>query len=166
MKSFTDYLNSVKKVYEYRLKFANCTCDKAFLEQVAKALDAYDVNYVSSARSLPCNDYAEFPGLGACEVSIVDVGLNYPALPEQVQQFVVHKTKVAPKQLVVVTKAFDEQDQAFEQTGKDVKGARLGKELEDTPPAQDTVGQKRIDSLLKELSAEPAYKPEFAKTEK
>ncbi|MCX7592613.1 MAG: hypothetical protein N2235_02415 [Fischerella sp.] len=166
MKSFIDYLNSVKKVYEFRLKFANCNCDDEFLSSLKHALAAYDVEEISKPKRLPCDDYAEFAGMGACEVEIVDVKLNYPAIPEQIRQLVVAKTHLVPKQVYVTTKSFDVQDAAAEAYGKDVKGARLGAELEEVPSGQEYVGQKRVESLLKELAKDPSYTPEFAKTEK
>lgn len=166
MKSFLEYLDKVKKVYEYRLKIANCACNGEFIDIIKSALAAYDVESVSDPKSLPCDDYAEFPGLGACEVNLVDVALNYPATVEQIQQLVTQKTRLAPKQVYVVTKAFDEQDKAAEAVGKDVKGARLTNDLEEVPSGQEYAGQKRVDSLLKELSKAPAYKPKFGKEEK
>lgn len=155
--TFQNYFYNSKKLYEFRIKIANVELTKDVTEAIKNALDAYEVETMSTPKRLPIQEHRDFGKLGPCEVHHIDVALNYPTIAEQVRQLVINRALV-PNQCICVETMGQAQNEELVQATIDAQGA--GGPIIDNPeltaPAQgDVAGQARVDSLLKELSKEP-----------
>jgi hypothetical protein len=151
MKSFKEYLTEGKRTYQFRIKVANHDCDSATLDKIEHALNQFDLVDISKPKSLPISRAPEFAKLGPVERHIIDVELNYPTTQIGVRQAVHNSTAIPLEQIVVTTKLEDEMEPNPTSTRED--GPILSKhDLPTADGAQDHVGFKRVESLLKELS--------------
>ena len=160
MQKFQDYFYNAKKPYEFRIKIANLDITKnEVMEAIKNALDAYEVETITSPKRLPVQEHRDFGKLGPCEVHVIDVVVNYPTIAEQVRQLVINRALVPNECICVETmgQAYNEElvnEKILAQA--EGEGAILEKtELPTTPGAKETAGQARVDSLLKELMADP-----------
>lgn len=160
MKPFTQYLQEMNKLFEFCIKVANCDMDKDQVDRLKGALRGYSVESVGKPKRLPIQEHADFMGLGPCECHIVEVALRYPVVTDQVQQIAAEALGVPRKQVCVRTRAQMENAEPVEPTKKAKDGSVLNNpDLESDPKAQDLVGEKRQESMLKELETR---KYEFA----
>ncbi len=172
MKHFTDYLiESEEKTYDFKIKIADIDATNEVQDQIEHALKAYDIVQISKPKRLPiCDNHPDFPEITNCEVSIINVSLKYPCNDAQVLQVLLTQGRIPAGHVKVVPKnAPDEllQDEVEDETKK--KGAVLTKDLESVTGGQVQVGQKRLDSMLKELETErksSSRVSRFEKTEK
>ena len=160
MQKFQDYFYNAKKPYEFRIKIANLDITKnEVMEAIKNALDAYEVETITAPKRLPIQEHKDFGKLGPCEVHVIDVVLNYPTIAEQVRQLVINRALVPNYCICVETMGQAENEDLVNEkilAQAEGEGALLDKpELPTTPGAQETAGQARVDSLLKELMAEP-----------
>ena len=167
MKSFQSYFYEAKKIFEFRIKIAaENGLDKDCEQRIKTALEAFKVETVSAPKRLPIQEHRDFPKVGPCECYIIDVGLGYPTIPEQVRQLVIERCGIKADCVCVFPVGQYEQNEEFEAHGKDHEGALLDEEtLQDEKGAQDLVGGARKESLVKELSKH-TRKYEFAAKEK
>jgi len=156
--TFQNYFYNAKKLYEFRIKLANCDCNKDLQEAIKNALDAYEVETMSAPKRLPIQEHRDFGKLGPCECHHIDVAVNYPTIAEQVRQLVINRAGVPSEKVCVYTLNQAEQEELVE-AGIVAQGANgpviENPELADVKGAQALAGQQRVDSLLKELSKEP-----------
>lgn len=172
MKHFTEYLiESEQKTYEFKIKIADLEVDNNLQDQIEHALKAYDVAQISNPKRLPiCDNHPDFPQFTNCEVSIINVSLKYPCNDAQVLQVLVTQGRIPAGHVKVVPKNEPEellQDEVEDDTKK--KEAVLTKDIEHVEGGQVQVGQKRLDSMLKELETERKSSDRvtrFEKTEK
>ena len=161
MQKFQDYFFNAKKPYEFRIKIANLDITKsAVMEAIKNALDAYEVETITAPKRLPVQEHRDFGKLGPCEVHVIDVVVNYPTIAEQVRQLVINRAQVPNYCVCVETmgQAANEElvnERILAQSEGDDGAVLNNLELPTTPGAQEAAGQKRVDSLLKELMAEP-----------
>ena len=160
MQKFQDYFYNAKKPYEFRIKIANMDINKAdVMEAIKNALDAYEVETITAPKRLPVQEHRDFGKLGPCEVHVIDVVLNYPTIAEQVRQLVINRALVPNYCICVETMGQAQNEDLVNETilaQAEGEGAVLEKtELPTVADAQEVAGQKRVDSLLKELMAEP-----------
>lgn len=161
MQKFQDYFFNAKKPYEFRIKIANMDINKAdVMEAIKNALDAYEVETITAPKRLPVQEHRDFGKLGPCEVHVIDVVVNYPTIAEQVRQLVINRAQVPNYCICVETmgQAANEElvnERILSQSEGDDGAILNNPELPTTPGAQEAAGQKRVDSLLKELMAEP-----------
>jgi len=160
MQKFQDYFYNARKPYEFRIKIANMDINKAdVMEAIKNALDAYEVETITAPKRLPVQEHRDFGKLGPCEVHVIDVVLNYPTIAEQVRQLVINRALVPNYCICVETMGQAQNEDLVNETilaQAEGEGAILEKtELPTVEDAQETAGQKRVDSLLKELMAEP-----------
>lgn len=159
MKPFSEYFAQARPVYEFRIRLAGCEFDKSARSSMESALAPYVVDKISTARRLPITEHAEFPGMGPCEVHVVDVAVKYPVVSDQVRQAVAHKLNISPRQVLVRTLAEDANHEPVAEPKKAKDGSVLTNPKLDDVEGQSLVGKSRIDSMLKELETR---KHEFA----
>jgi len=160
MQKFQDYFYNAKRPYEFRIKIANMDINKAdVMEAIKNALDAYEVETITAPKRLPVQEHRDFGKLGPCEVHVIDVVVNYPTIAEQVRQLVINRALVPNYCICVETMGQAQNEDLVNETilaQAEGEGAILEKtELPTVADAQATAGQARVDSLLKELMANP-----------
>jgi hypothetical protein len=164
MKHFTEYLQEMNRSYQFSIKLANCDFDKDKRDRLKTALEIYAVESIGQPKSLPIQEHGDFPGLGPCECQIVEVTLKYPTVTDQLEQIVAEKLGMSRKAVRVRTLREEENTAIFYEPKKAKDGSVLNNpDLESDDTAQSLVGEKRKDSLLKELVSR---KYEFAAEEK
>lgn len=158
MKSYKEYLTESKRTYQFRIKVANCDLNSEMLDKLEHALGQFDLVDISKPKSLPITRSPEFAKMGPVERQIVDVELNYPATQTGLRQVVHSHTSIPLECIVVTTKLEDEMDP--HPVSQHEEGPVLqNEELPTVEGAQDHVGFKRVDSLLKELTSDK-HEPE------
>ena len=154
MKSLTEYIAERNSNYSFRIRVAKQN-PKDAMEEIKNALDAYKLVDITTPKSLPVQEYREFPKTGPCECWQFEATLAYPVTSPQIYQLLRERTGMRPDWVQVYNKQEAEQNDYAESLGKDHQGALLlDNELKDVPGAQDLVAEKRKDSLLKELDAQ------------
>ena len=152
--SYQNYFYNSHKLYEFRIKLANYEIDKFATEAIKNALDAYEVETMTAPKRLPIQEHRDFGKLGPCEVHHIDVALNYPVIAEQVRQLIINRAGVPSNHVCVYTLNQAQQEDLVQETiDAQADGGPIIENPELAAPAQgDIAGQKRVDSLLKELS--------------
>lgn len=103
MKSFAEYLTESKKIFQFKVRMANCN-DKN-LDAIETALKQFDLISMSKIKNYPPEDRSlEFPGVGICEVKDFDVELNYPTTDISVRNAVAHASGLKLDQVMAYTK--------------------------------------------------------------
>ena len=154
MKPFTQYLQEMNKIYEFSIRLAGCDLDKEISEQLTTALSAYAVESVGKPRRLPVQEHIDFPTMGPCECHVIEGALKYPTTSDQVLQVVAEKLNLPRNSVLVRTKNEDMLRTPAMPSKKDKNGSVLTQpELEDVPGGQELVGEKRKESMLKELGS-------------
>lgn len=149
MKNFTSYLQDayINKLYEFRVKIAAHEVTSDVKGKIERALEAFQVESVSSPKRLPIQEHTDFPNLGPCDCYVIEVALRYPTISEQVRQFIFERASI-PLHCIIVRSLKEEESLADvqEHDGPILNNPDLG-----GASGQDSVGEKRIGSLLKEL---------------
>ena len=152
MKSLTEYIASRNQPYDFRIKIAKIEPKGEIMERIKNALDAYELVSVTAAKSLPIQEHREFPKWGACECWQFEASVAYPTITTQIRQLIVERAGINPEWVCVYGRQQADDNDAFEAYGKDHEGSLLlDSELKDVPGGQDLVGDRRKDSLLREL---------------
>jgi hypothetical protein len=155
MKSLQEYIASRNQPYEFRIKLAKIDPKGEIMERIKHALDAYELVSVTTAKSLPIQEHREFPKWGACECWQFEATVSYPTTPVQIAQLIRERAGINPEWVCVYGKQQADDNDAFEAYGKDHEGSLLlDSELKDVAGAQELVGDKRKESMLKELDAQ------------
>lgn len=151
MKSLHAYIAERNTNYEFRIKVARQNPND-IMEEIKNALDAYELVSITSAKSLPIQEHREFPKWGACECWQFEATVAYPTTAPQIAQLLKERTGMQADWVCVYNKQQAEQNDYAEGLGKDHTGSLLlDGELKDIPGAQELVGEKRKDNMLKEL---------------
>jgi hypothetical protein len=158
MKSFKEYLTESKRTYQFRIKVANCNLDNEMLDKLEHALNQFDLVDISKPKSLPVTHAPEFAKMGPVERQIIDVEINYPATQTGLRQVVHSHTSIPLECIVVTTKLEDEMEPNPVSQHEEGPVLQNG-ELPTAEGAQDQVGFKRVDSLLKQLTKDK-HEPE------
>lgn len=156
MKNLSAYFHETEKVYEFQIKLAHVEPKGEILDRIKNALNAFQVESVSPLKRLPIKEHWEFAKEGACECYIIEVGVRYPTIPGQIRQLVSERAGINASWICVKTKAEALNEEAFYDQADDNeehKGALLNDPNIASESAQDAVGEKRLTSLIKELSA-------------
>ena len=156
---YQNYFYNAKKLYEFRIRVANVDItNKTVMEAIKNALNAYEVESISAPKRLPIQEHKDFGNLGPCEVYVVDVAVNYPTICEQVRQLVINRAMVPNHCVCVETLNQAEQEDQVNATilEQGADGPIIeNPELKDVPGGQEIAGQRRVDSLLKDLAKRP-----------
>ena len=151
MKNLHDYIAERNSNYAFRIKVAKQN-PKDIMEEIKNALDAYELVDITTPKSLPVQEHREFPKWGPCECWQFEATVAYPVTSPQIYQLLRERTGMQAEWVCVYGKQQADDNDAFEAYGKDHTGSLLlDSELKDVPGGQDLVGDKRKDSLLKEL---------------
>lgn len=154
MKSLHAYIAERNTNYEFRIKVAKQN-PKDIMEEIKNALDAYELVSVTAPKSLPVMEHREFPKWGACECWQFEATVAYPTTAAQIAQLLRERTGMQAEWVCVYGKQQADQNDYAEAYGKDHTGALLlDNELKDVAGAQELVGNKRQDSMLKELDTQ------------
>ena len=154
MKSLHAYIAERNTNYEFRIKVAKQN-PKDIMEEIKNALDAYELVSVTAPKSLPVMEHREFPKWGACECWQFEATVAYPTTAAQIAQLLRERTGMQAEWVCVYGKQQADQNDYAEAYGKDHTGALLlDNELKDVAGAQELVGNKRRDSMLKELDTQ------------
>jgi hypothetical protein len=155
MKSLTEYIAARNQPYDFRIKIARTNPKGEIMERIKNALNAYELVSVTPAKSLPVQEHVEFPKWGACECWQFEATVAYPTINTQIRQLIIERAGINPEWVCVYGKQQADDNDAFEAYGKDHEGSLLlDDKLQDVAGAQDLVGDKRKDSMLKELDAQ------------
>jgi hypothetical protein len=164
MKPFQSYIAELNTPYSFRIKLATVNPKGEVMDRIKAALETYQVESVSTVKSLPVQEHREFPQWGPCECWQFDVTVAYPTTVPQIRQTIKERAQLNPDWICVRNLNEAEFTDEAEARGKDHDGALLDEtELKADPEGQSLVGQSRIGSLIKELESR---KYEFAATEK
>ena len=151
MKSLQAYISERNTQYDFRIKVAKQNPNE-IMEEIKNALDAYELVSISKAKSLPIQEHREFPKWGACECWQFEATVAYPTTAPQIAQLLKERTGMQAEWVCVYNKLTADQNDYAEALGKDHTGSLLlDDELKDVPGGQELVGEKRKDSMLKEL---------------
>ena len=151
MKNLHDYIAERNSNYSFRIKVAKQN-PKDIMEEIKNALDAYELVDITTPKSLPVQEHREFPKWGPCECWQFEATVSYPTTGVQIAQLLKERTGMQAEWVCVYGKQQADDNDAFEAHGKDHEGSLLlDSELKDVAGAQDLVGNRRKDSLLKEL---------------
>ena len=166
MKSFTDYLINLKPKYEFVVRIAGCEDFNEDMKKTIHAkLDAYVVESFGPAKRLPIKEHADFPSMGACEVCMMEVTLQYPVTTVQLRAAIAESIGLTAASVMVRTRLEEANYDPVPVPKKAKDGSLLNEPEMAAESAQDRVGQQRVDSMLKELS-KTTRKHEFARIEK
>jgi len=166
MKPFTDYLMNLKPTYEFVVRIAGCdNFNEDMKQKIHAKLDAYVVENFGSAKRLPIKEHADFPSMGACVVCMMEVTLKYPVTTVQLRTVIAESIGLTAASVMVRTKLEEANYDPVVAPKKAKDGSILNEPDMAAESAQDRVGQRRVDSMLKELSKN-TRKHEFAQTEK
>ena len=157
---YQNYFYNARKLYEFRIKVANVdVTNKTVIENIKNALDAYEVETISAPKRLPIQEHRDFGKLGACEVHVIEVALNYPTIAEQVRQLVINRAQIPNYCIHVETlNQAEQEDDVNARILEQGEGGPIieNPELKDRDSDnQEFAGQRRVDSLLKDLASKP-----------
>lgn len=151
MKSLHAYIAERNTTYDFRIKVAKQNPSE-IMEEIKNALNAYELVSITKPKSLPIQEHREFPKWGPCECWQFEAELAYPVTAPQIAQLLKERSGMQAEWVCVYGKDQAEQNDYAEAYGKDHTGSLLlDSELKDVPGGQDLVGEKRKDSMLKEL---------------
>lgn len=151
MKSFKDYLTENKQVYEFKVKIAG-DCPKDCSMLIKRALSKFQVESCSSGKSTPIQEtQTDFPGLANVGVTMFDVCTSYPATSLEVQNLVAEHCGV-PAGCIKVRNLKEQEEEELNHANDELSGEALIEKEYDKGTGQDTVGEKHVMSLLKELN--------------
>ena len=149
MKPYKQYLAESKKTYQFRIKLDNCEIENDLMTRLEHSLDQFDVLEISKPKSLPISRCIEFSKLGPCSRHIMDATVNYPTTSGNMRQAVHMGTGIPLDHIFVSTTLEDEMVRDPVSNHED--GPILNKNEMASDSAQDEVGLKKVESLLKEL---------------
>jgi len=155
MKNLSAYFHETNKIYEFRIKMAHVEPKGEVLDRIKNALNCFQVETISAVKRLPVTEHWEFAKEGACDCYMLDVGLKYPTIPGQIRQLIGERAGVNASWVDVKTMAdaLNEQLVWGHVESNEDESPLLTKEDLGGPSAQEAVGEKRLSSLIKELSA-------------
>lgn len=159
MKNFLDYLSESQKIYEFRIKVANCD-PKEKMEALKAGLAGYVVESISAPKTLPIksNDI-DFPSMTNCEIYLMDATFKYPVNEVQLRSIVAERLCCSAAQVVVVSPNHPEEQRRWNLEGNDLREFKQGEDVLTQPyPAADAdqkaagKAYSEAGSILKELN--------------
>jgi len=158
-RSFIDYLAETKRVFEFKLKFANIELTDDVLDKLERVLKQFDLISIGKAKSQPVAEQPfYFPRLGPVEVVTIDVAVNYPTTTDQIHRLVSDRAGISFNKIVVVTEEVSSEEDYARNLEEKEDGAILLKDLEVTGiKSEDYYGQKHIENFLKAISRGPKF---------
>lgn len=157
MRTFVDYLfESVEaKKYTFKVKIAgdlpeNCE------DVMENALKKYDVAKFSKTKTTPIQSkVSDFPTLENVHVNIFDIELNYPTTSSVLMNYLSEHTGITTERIRVRSPLEEaEAELNAEHLIDEGDGKALLSQEYQKENNQDLVGEKKVTSLLKELTKE------------
>ena len=158
MKNFLEYLSENQKIYEFRIKVANCDpADK--LDSLKAGLAGYVVDSIGVTKRLPikANDI-DFPSIPNCEIYLMDASFKYPLNDAQLRAIVSEHLNCSQSQVVVISPSHPEEQRRWNLDGNDVREFKQGDDVLTKPfpdaTADQTAASKQYaeaGSILKDL---------------
>jgi hypothetical protein len=103
MKNFKTYLMENEKKYGFRVKMA-AELDKEQMESLQKCLARWNLEAISEPKRLPiAEQHTGFGHIKNTELYIIDLVLNYPVTPQEIQSCVHESTAVPLSHIMVIT---------------------------------------------------------------
>jgi len=103
MKSYIQYLTDHDKKYGFRVKLAQELTNES-MEKLQKTLARWNLEAISEPKRLPVSeDHTGFGHLKATELYIVDLVVNYPVTPYEIQAAIHESTQIPLSCIMVVT---------------------------------------------------------------
>lgn len=152
MKAFKAYLTESKRTYDFRVRIADCDLNSDLLGKIELGLKAFDLADITKPKSQPVAHCNEFAALGPVARQQFEIKLNYPTTNDGVRN-VIHRSSGIPAQQIIVRGVLED-DMPTDETSGDMTTNIGNDELKDQAGAQDHVGEKRKESLLKQLIAD------------
>lgn len=149
MKNFLQYLTESQKIYEFRIKVANCDpSDK--MEALKAGLEGYVIESIGAVKTLPikANDI-DFPSMVNCEIYLMDASFKYPVNDAQVRAIVSERLNCSPAQVVVVPKNHPEEIWRWNIDGQS--------ELHEFKQGEDVLTQQYPNASAEQKDASKAY---------
>lgn len=103
MKTLRQYISETEKKYGFRAKLAAELTNEQ-MESLKKALARWNLEAISEPKRLPVSeDHTGFLHLKATEISMVDIVIQYPATPAEVQAAIHESTQISMSRILVLT---------------------------------------------------------------
>jgi hypothetical protein len=103
MKPYIQYLLDHDKKYGFRAKLA-VEPTKENLERLQKTLARWNLEAISEPKRLPVSeDHTGFGHLKATDLYIIDMVINYPATPQEMQAAIHEATGISLSRIMVIT---------------------------------------------------------------
>ena len=159
MKNFLDYLSESQKIYEFRIKVANCD-PKDKMDVLKAGLAGYVVDSISAPKTLPIksNDI-DFPNMVNCEIYLMDATFKYPVNDAQLRSIVAERLECSPAQVVVVSPNSPEEIWRWNLEGNELREFKQGEDVLTQPYPEADANQKAASkfyseagTILKELN--------------
>jgi hypothetical protein len=159
MKNFLEYLSETQKIYEFRIKVANCDPAEK-LDALKSGLAGYVVDSIGVTKRLPikANDI-DFPSMANCEIYLMDASFKYPINDAQLRAIVSEHLNCPQSQVVVVSPTNPEEQRRWNLEGNDVREFKQGEAVLTQPLPEASAEQKAASkfyseagTILKELN--------------
>jgi len=103
MKTLRQYISETEKKYGFRAKLAAELTNEQ-VENLKKALARWNLEAISEPKRLPVSeDHTGFLHLKATEISMIDMVIQYPATPAEIQNAIHEATQVSLSRILVLT---------------------------------------------------------------
>jgi hypothetical protein len=149
MKAFKEYLTENKRTFDFRVRIADCELTSEILDKIERGLGAFDLADITKPKSQPIARTNEFVKLGPVARQQFEVKLNYPTTPDGVRN-AIHNSAMIPLSCIVVRTTLED-DLPSQEMNPEQSLVAGEDNFTDDDSAQQHVGLKRVDSLLKEL---------------
>lgn len=158
-RTFIDYLAETKRVFEFKLKFANIELTDARLDQIENVLKQFDLVSIGRIKTQPVEEQPIFfPTLGPVEVSTIDVVVNYPATTDQIHRLIADRVNIPFKNIVVCTPETADEETYARNIVKREDGSILLRDMEITGiKSEEYYGEKHIENFLKTITRGPKF---------
>ena len=159
MISFKEFLIESAKQYKFRVKVAGELTDEQ-LEFLETALDKWGVASVSKPKRSPIQEHpTDFPNVINSEISVMEVVLNYPCTPQELQLCFSEATSISVDKI----KTYNEGDPGMEERDEEVAEEDKPYEVQLTAPypkgdKNPQYGDKFNKQFLKDLEKMPKMK--------
>jgi hypothetical protein len=103
MRTLRQYISETEKKYGFRAKIAQ-ELTKEGLEKLQKVLGRWNLEAISEPKHLPVSeDHTGFLHLKATDIYMIDMVIQYPATPSEIQAAIHEATQISLSRILVLT---------------------------------------------------------------
>lgn len=103
MKTLKQYISEIEKKYGFRAKIAH-ELTKEQMESLQKTLARWNLEAISEPKRLPVSeDHTGFLHLKATDLYMIDLVIQYPATPAEIQTAIHESTQISLSKILVLT---------------------------------------------------------------